>query len=174
MPQETFFQYLDETGAVVLVDRLEKVPEAFRARAREIELPAEEAAALQGALATLDRLSEQVGGGVAGLRGQALAMARDQDVEPLSFGLGFLAAMLLGVGFWVVRGGLRIAFKLALLVALAALFGGLYFGYVRQSAGLSEGLWSDPGQLLEDAEEARDRLDARQKSAEKELKEGPE
>lgn len=169
MPPETFFQYLDESGALVVVDRLEKVPEGLRDRAKKLELPREEAKAVKDALETLERLQEGLGGKVSGLPGRVESLARDQALEPVSFGLGFLAATLLGVGLWVLRGSVRIAFKLALLVLLAGAAGGLYFGWLRQAAGLSAGAWSHPEELLDEAKKARDRLDERHDSTEKGL-----
>lgn len=169
MPPETFFQYLDDSGALVLVDRLEKVPEGLRDRVKRLELPAREAEAVKGALETLERLEREVGGGMTGLRGQVEAFARDPSVEPVSFGLGFLGATLLGVGFWVVRGSVRLVLKVVALLLLAGLFAGFYFGYVRSAAGLAPGTWTNPRQLLEDARGARERLDERHDSTQKEL-----
>lgn len=145
MPTETFFQYLDASGAVHLVDRLDKVPEAFRGQAHKIELPVAEVAALK----------ETLTGG--------------QSIDPLSFGFGFAAAMALSALLWVVRGTAKLALKLAILVLLGILGTGLYLGYVRRSAGLSEQLLSDPKQLVDDAREAAERLDERRKATEKEL-----
>ncbi len=171
MPGQTFYQYLDASGGVHLVDQLEKVPLHLQEKARKIELPAEEAAALKEALGTFERLEERLGKETSQLEGQVRALTDGREVEPVSFGLGFLSALLLSGLLWLVKGTAKLALKLALLALLGVLLAGLYFGYVRRSAGLSESVLSDPRDLVEDAQRAADRLDARQKSAEKVLRE---
>ena len=171
MPGETFYQYLDPSGAVHIVDRLEKVPAALRDQARKIELPAEEAAAVKEALGTFERLEKSLGKQSSQFQGQVRALTEGHSVDPVSFGLGFLAAALVSVALWAVKGTAKIALKLGLLVLIGVLLAGLWFGYVRRAAGLSQEVLSDPRQLIDDAKRAAKELDARHDSAEKVLRE---
>jgi hypothetical protein len=73
----------------------------------------------------------------------------------------------------VVLGTFRFAFKMALAVALVALVAGLYFGGIRDAAGLTgkkNGPLASPLELVDDAKSAVDQLHQAEKKQERVLK----
>ncbi len=73
--------------------------------------------------------------------------------QPASFGVGALAATLLTV--IILRGGMARKIAGAALIACGLAAGGtFYLGYLRKSAGLGDGAFASPTQIVDDAKNA--------------------
>jgi hypothetical protein len=141
-----YYRFQDATGRVHLVDSIDSVPQALRAHAACIEYRDD------GALLP-SSLSPQ------GLSGYQL------------FGLGFAAALLVAFVFSRLPGTLRVFVRLAIVGGVVALLAGAYFGWLRRSAGQSTAALAGPGALIEDAQNAVAKMNARAQAEQAELKE---
>jgi hypothetical protein len=131
-----FYRYHSNDGRVVIVDSLERVPSADRARAERVELEATPARfpLASEVVAHMDWPSFATGFGV------ALAVA-----ALLSF-FGRGSSRLLG-------------FMVVAAVVLAG--GGAYFGLLRRTSGQSDATFSSPGALIDDARRAVEKANQR-------------
>lgn len=96
------------------------------------------------------------------------------DVHPPSFVFGVATALVLVIGAKLVWGGAKMVLKLAAIAALLFLLSGMYFGWVRRSAGLDTSRMSSPQELIDDARKAAEAAKQRyeeQKAALKKLEE---
>ncbi len=145
---QTFYRYEDQSGRVVIVDSLDKLPNHARERAERVELretpvlPAVPSLTAEGAAKPGFHLG--------------------------SFALGIGAAVLLVViALLVKRSGSLFLAKLLGGAALVALLGGLYLGLLRRSTGQSDEIWSSPGAIVDDARRTVDQAnEARRKQHE--------
>ncbi|MBN1609314.1 MAG: hypothetical protein JW940_21970 [Polyangiaceae bacterium] len=142
-----YYRHEDASGKVTVVDSLEKLPAEVRAKAERVVLTG----------------TPEVRVDPRGHAERATAAPLPFGVDTASFALGLGAGMLSagliglmlsrlsgGAGRWVVRG--------ALTVGLAVLIAGSYFGWVRRTAGIGNGTLASPGQLVQDARDAAERV----------------
>lgn len=129
----------------MIVDSLDAIPAAERARAERISYESSPRAPIQ-----------------------ALDGAR-VGVDWPSFAAGFGCALLLGLVLLVFR---RTSSPFARLIAFAlaaAVIGGSYLGWLRRSTGQSEALLATPSAVIDDARRAVERLQTRNTEQEQQL-----
>jgi hypothetical protein len=147
---QEFYRWVDADGRLHVVSSLEAVPAAERSRAEHVTL--------DGATAL----------GSVPSRSAATSMWQP-DLG--SFSLGFGAALVLGLLFRLLPSGWRGVTRVAVVLGIGALLTGLYLGSIRRAAGVSgAGALASPSALIEDAKAAVQKLDARQKQQEEELR----
>jgi hypothetical protein len=142
----SFFRFTDASGRVHIVDSLDLVPEASRANAEHVRYGEETA---------VNGLPS-----VPGLAGWQI------------FALGFGAAVLIGLLVRHMPGTLRLLVRLAIVAGVVALASGAYFGWIRQTTqqpGTSP--LATPGALIDDAKSAVEKMNARIRTQQAELKE---
>lgn len=141
-----FYRFEDAQGRLHLVDSIQSVPPALRARAVCIEYRAD-----------APDFSRQI--------------AQASPNAARIFWLGALAALLVLLLFWRSPGTRRLATRLAILAGVVALLGGAYFAWLRRNAGLSNDTLATPSALIEDAKAAVAKMNARTEAEQNELKE---
>jgi hypothetical protein len=109
-PVSVYYRWRDAQGLDHIVDSVDKVPEASRASAERV------------ALMTSAR-KEDPATSLFGVR-----------IDWESFGAGFAAAFALGFVFVLARRAKNTYVELAVVVAVAAVIAGVYFGWVRQKS----------------------------------------
>jgi hypothetical protein len=124
----TFYRWRDTQGLEHLVDSIEKVPEASRANAERISMAA---AAV--------RKEQQIGTGTgtATATGTATGAADGTGMGPVrieweSFAAGFATAFVLTFVFVMARRTKKPLLELAVLMAAAAVIGGVYFAWSKR------------------------------------------
>jgi hypothetical protein len=105
-----FYRWKDAQGLEHIVDSMDKVPEASRANAERIAF-----------VAPVVRSDQSTGIG-------------PLKIEWESFSAGFATAFLLGVVFVIARRTKKPVVELAVLVAAAAIIGGVYYAWSKQNA----------------------------------------
>ena len=147
---QAFYRWVDAQGRLHVVSSLDAVPSAERARAEQVTL--------NGATAL---------GEVPGRPAPAAAWQLDYG----SFGLGGGAALVFGLVFRLLPNAWRGFTRVAVVLGVAALLTGLYLGSVRRAAGVtSGGALASPSALIQDAKDAVQKLNERQKQQEEELR----
>ena len=146
-PKDTqaFYRWVDAQGRVHVVTSLDSVPQAARAKA--------ELVTLRGAEET-----------------SPLVAAEAWKPEWGSFAAGFGAAIVLVFLFRLLPNGWKGALRVVVALGLAALLTGAYLGAVRRNAGLPGGAFAAPSALIQDAKDAVNKMNERQKLQEEELK----
>lgn len=145
---QTFYRWVDAKGRVHVVSSLDGVPPADRANAAVVVLNPEDSP-------TLPRMES-----VAGWR-----------PDWVSFAVGFGVALLLAALFTKLPHGLRIVWRVALVVGVGVALTGLYLGMVRGSTvGKSAGAFASPSAFIEDAKGAVEQMNLRQRQQEEELR----
>jgi hypothetical protein len=148
---QMFYRWVDADGRLHVVSSLDAVPLAERPRAERVTL--------NGATA----LEVEHRAGDAGTPAWR--------PEPGSFALGFGVALLLGIVFRMLPNAWRGITRVAVVLVVAALLSGLYLGAIRRAAGVTSGsALAAPSALLEDAKAAVEKLDARQKQQQEQLR----
>jgi hypothetical protein len=147
-----YYRFEDASGRVHLVDSIDSVPQALRAHATCIEFR-DEPTQLPS---IVSRGSSLVPHGLSGYQ---------------TFGLGFAAALLVALLFSRLPGTRRLVVRLALLGGVVALLAGVYFGWLRRTAGQSSDTFAGPGALIEDTKAAVAKMNARSQAEQAELKE---
>ena len=146
-----YYRFLDSTGRIHLVDSIDSVPQALRARAECIQYSGSEQSS------AVSRVKALVPQGASGWQ---------------TFGLGFVTAVIAVLVFKRLPGTFRIFLRLAIAFGVVALLGGLYLGYIRRmTQPSSTDTLATPGALIDDAKQAVDQLNARMKAQQEELKE---
>ena len=141
-----FYRFEDANGRLHIVDSLDLVPHALRGGADRVHY--DEQTAVNGLPAAT------------GLTGRQI------------FAAGVAAALLLVLLFKYLPGTGRFVTRLALMGVVVALLGGAYFGYLRRTTQPSSGaLFATPGTLVEDAKGAVEKMNARIRAQQAELKE---
>jgi len=141
-----FYRFEDAQGRLHLVDSIDSVPQALRARAVCIEYRAD-----------ATDFSRQI--------------AQAGPNAPRILGLGAAAALLALLVFWRFPSTRRVAARLAILAGVVALLGGAYFAWLRRNAGLSNDALATPSALIDDAKAAVAKMNARTHAEQNELKE---
>jgi len=141
-----FYRFQDASGRVHLVDSIDSVPHALRARAACIQYPVDQP-------------------------GLASSLAPPWLSGYQMFGLGFGAALLVAFVFSRLPGSLRLFVRLAIVAGVAALLVGGYFGWVRHTALQSNDALAGPGTLIDDAKSAVAKMNARIQAEQAELQE---
>jgi hypothetical protein len=138
-----YYRFDDAQGRLHIVDSLDQVPKPLRARAERIEL-----------VAPSNKPTSWLSG-----------------THWTSFGLGAGAALALVLVFWSMRRGWNPLLKLALVIGVAALLAGAYFGSIRRQSGQSDSVLASPSALIDDARRAVDQANRRNQEQEEALKE---
>jgi hypothetical protein len=149
-----FYRYQDASGRVHIVDSLDLVPMAQQSRAERVQY--------DDWTSTGSSPYQQV---INTLR-PAHGLSSWQ-----TFGLGVGAAMLLAFVFRRLPSSFNLVLRLAIVVGAVALLGGAYLGWARRNAGLPSAMLASPELLLEDAKHAVEKMNARTKQQQAELKE---
>jgi hypothetical protein len=146
---QAFYRWIDADGRLHVVSSLDAVPPADRGRAERVTLNG--ATALESVPTAAATPSWRPDGG--------------------SFALGFGSALLLALLFRLLPNAWRGLTRIAVVLGIAALLTGLYLGSIRRAAGVSgAGALATPSALIEDAKAAVQKLDARQKQQDEELR----
>jgi hypothetical protein len=142
----TFYRYRDAQGRPVLVDALSKVPSSARGSLESITLspPAS---------------------------GSSLPSAITRDLHWPSFAAGAACVLVLGLVFFGSRLVRSRGARVALSVAVLALGAAAYFGWVRRLAGEGEALLASPAALIDDARNAVDKMNERNREQQRVLQE---
>lgn len=170
-PDQVFYTYEGPDGRVQLVDSLEKLPPAVRAKAKR--------SVFEGDRSAPDTLGELLSG-----RDAARDTPNDgptavsvTSVHVPSFALGVAAG--LGVFFilrWLSRPsptsfGKRLVGSLALTAGLVAVLSALYLGWLRRSSGQTDGLVATPSEVIDDAKRTMQLVEERRRAEQKQLDE---
>jgi hypothetical protein len=140
-----YYKFQDSSGRVHIVDSLESVPQALRPQAQSIAYAA-----------------PPIG---------AASLAQPGLSSWQMFGLGFCAALLVVLVFKRLPGTLRVVLRLAIAAGIACLLAGGYLGWLRRATGQGSGSLASPQQIIEDAQNAVAKMNARQAADQAELKE---
>lgn len=189
------YRYPGEGGDWIYVNDLSFVPKPHRDAAERVVLSAPTTAAkegegkgldlsgqaaaleaeVEGALQALPKKAREVGR--QGRRSAEAAQREIGDVVPFvkeldlpSVAVGFAMAL----GFWLlsllIRRSGRLLFKVGLVLAMVALVAGAYFGWLRRTAGLSDGHLASPAAVVDDAKKAAKQMQDRLQKNERILK----
>jgi len=141
-----FYRFQDSSGRVHIVDSLDLVPQAQRSSAERV------------------RYDEQTS--VSGLVPSPHGLSTWQ-----AFGLGIGVAFLLGLLFRRLPGTFRLVLRFAIVAGVGALIAGAYFGLLRRATHQSGDALAGPGALIDDAKNAVEKMNARVRAQQAELKE---
>lgn len=144
---EQYYRFVDASGHVYIASSLEALPADAQGKAELVELSPDAVK------------KEHLLGGPAPFR-----------IDGWSFASGVAAALLLTLIFRQLPTGMRWVSKLALMVGLALLGVGLYLGYLRQSTGAGSGPLASPSALIQDAKDAVEKVQQRQRERDAELR----
>jgi hypothetical protein len=124
--EQTFFRFTDQSGRIVIVDSKDKLPKSAQANAQRLELS----------------------GAAAGTKPPSEA-----DLSLPSLGLGVALGIVCTVGtlFLFRRAGAGFIAKVFGGLAIAALLGGLYLGWLTRATGQSDQLLSSPADIIDNA-----------------------
>jgi hypothetical protein len=150
-----FYRFTDAKGTVHIVDSLDGVPTAQRERAERVQY--DDWTPVNG-----DRSHQ----GIASVLHRADALSGWQ-----MFGLGATTVLLMALLFRLLPGARGPVLRLVLVLCVVALLGGAYLGWTRRVAQQSNDLLSSPGAMIEDAKSAVDKMNARIKEQQAQLKE---
>jgi hypothetical protein len=140
-----YYRFRDASGRTHIVDSLDSVPQASRPQAQRIEYqPQPEPSALQlpHTLSTWQ-----------------------------TFGLGFVAALLVVFLFRRLPGTMRLVLRLSIIGAVFVLLGGAYLGWMRRTTGQSRDALASPTAIIDDAKSAVEKMNARMAAEQAEIKE---
>jgi hypothetical protein len=142
-----FFRFTDQSGRVHIVDSLDLVPKAARGAAERVRYGEE--TALNGRPTVPGLASWQI------------------------FALGMGAALLIGLLFRRLPGLLGTLVRVAIVAGVLLLASGAYFGFIRRTTQQSGGgvALATPGALIDDAKSAVEKMNARMRAQQAELKE---
>jgi hypothetical protein len=167
-----FYRYEAPDGRIVIVDSASKLPPAARDRAERIDMS-------QGGVGeeryTVVESTETEADAAPGQETTASFESFFPEVDSPSFGLGLgsgllIAALLLGVATGSGSGRFaRKLFGFALACGIGLVLLGGYFGYLRHIGGGGEGGAASPQQLVEDAREAVEDMNQRQRERDEQL-----
>jgi hypothetical protein len=141
-----FYRYHDESGRLVIVDSLARVPSSARGAVETVEL-----APAPGLLALPTRFA--------------------QDFHGPSFIAGAAAALALGLVWLLLRrsqGGRVVRWVLLAGVVMAG--SGAYLGWVRRTTGQGDSLVASPAALIDDARSAVQKMNERSREQQQVLK----
>jgi hypothetical protein len=143
-----FYRFQDASGRVHIVDSLDLVPMAQRGRVERVSY--DEQTSVNGLLPAHGPNGWQM------------------------FALGVGAALLLALLFRRLPNTMRFVLRVAIVAGVVALLGSAYFGWARRTARQSNDVLATPGALIDDAKAAVDKMNARIKAQQAELKEAAE
>ena len=150
-----FYRFTDAKGTVHIVDSMDRVPMAERARAERVRY--DDWTPVNG---------EQQYPQFSSLLHRADGLSGWQ-----MFGLGAGTVLLLVLLFRLLPGARGTVLRLAIVLGIAAVLGGAYLGWTRRVAHQSNDLLASPGALIEDAKGAVEKMNARVKEQDTQLKE---
>jgi hypothetical protein len=140
-----FFRFTDQSGRVHIVDSLDLVPQAARGAAERVRYGQE--TALNSLPAVPALASWQI------------------------FALGMGAAVLIGLLFRRLPGLLGTLVRVAIVAGVLLLASGAYFGFIRRTTSGGDVAVATPGALMDDAKSAVEKMNARMRTQQAELKE---
>lgn len=140
-----FYRFEDANGRVHIVDSIDLVPQALRGQAAHVQYNEETS--------------------VNGLPASP-ALAGWQ-----AFALGVGAALLVVFLFRRLPGSLKLVLRLGIMAGVGALAVGAYFGWMRRTTHQSGDALAGPGALLDDAKSAVEKMNARMRVQQEQLKE---
>lgn len=139
---QQFYRYTDPSGRVHIVSSIDSLPPEARGKAELLVLDAAETRQQQAILPTSAPIA----------------------LDGLSFGIGFAAALVLALVYRFMPQSMRWVSRLAVVVGLAAVGAGLYFGYLRKATGAGKSALASPSAFIQDARDAVEHVkDARRK-----------
>lgn len=150
-----FYRFTDSRGTLHIVDSLDSVPAAQRERAERVQYNAESPSNGERPLQQLT---------------SALQHPERLSGWPM-FGLGAAAVLLAVVVFRLLPGAGKTLLRALVALAVVALLGGAYFGWARRVAHQSSDLLASPTTIVEDAKGAVEKMNARLKEQQLQLKE---
>lgn len=174
MQGQEFYRYHDAEGRIVIVDSLNDVPPSARDKTERISYSAAPRSAAAPGGTPAPSGAPSPGAELQGTaaphsdRAPALPFALDWP----SFGAGFGAALLVGLGLLVLRRFSSPLARFAVFAALAALFGGAYLGWLRRSTGQGDALLASPPAVIQDARRAVEQMKQRNQKQEEEIQKG--
>ena len=140
-----FYRFTDASGRVHIVDSLDLVPQAFRAQVEGVHY--EEQTPVNGLPSVASLASWQI------------------------FALGVAATLVVMFVFKRLPGSGRIVVRLGLIGLVVAVVGAAYFGFLRRTTQQSGAAFASPSALIDDAKGAVEKMNARLKAQQAELKE---
>lgn len=173
-PRETFYKFHGTDGTDHIVDSLELVPEKLRASAEKIELKRPAGEPLERARDQLRRAQARAHTGMRAAKnaqhqvGEIVPFVKELDLPSVAVGFaaGLVAVLAMTIAF---RMG-KLFVKLGLVLAIVALVGSAYFGWIQRATGLGKDVLSSPIELIHGAEDAAAKVKQRIKDDEAMLK----
>jgi len=140
-----YYRFQDASGRTHIVDSLADVPQASRAQAQRIEYQQ---------------------------RAQPSVLQLPQTLSTWqTFGLGFVAALLVVFLFRRLPGTMRMVLRVGIIGGVIVLLGGAYLGWMRHATGQSSDALASPRAIIDDAKSAVEKMNARMAAEQTEIKE---
>jgi len=146
--RQQFYRYTDPSGRVHLVSSLDSLPPEARAKAELLVLD------------TADTRQQQA----------ILPTSTPLELDGPSFAIGFAAALVLALVYRFMPPSMRWVSRVAVVVGVAALGTGLYFGYLRQTTGAGTSALASPSAFIQDAKDAVEQVKEARRKQEAELR----
>lgn len=170
-PNQVFYRYEGPDGRVLLVDSLDKLPEAARTKAERLDFPGSEKSALGDAFQGLLPGDATTTPNGASATGSPSGVHWPSFVLGLGAGVGAVLILRWLLGSGSSSFGKRLLVSTALVIGLAALLGGLYLGWLRKSTGQSDSSVATPQQIIDDAKRTVKQVEERRKEQQQQLDE---
>ena len=133
--KQQFYRYTDAEGRVHITTSPDSLPPGARGKADVVVLDAQ---------ATRAEHTVPMGQ-------QGESAKPGFELDGLSFGAGFAAALVLAAIFRMMPEGMRWLPKLAIVGGIAVVGTGLYLGYLRKTTGMGSGPLASPSAIIQDA-----------------------
>lgn len=147
--RQEFYRWEDREGRVHIASSLDDVPAAERARSERVALDGTAAATLP---------ATQVG------------PSSTWKPDLPSAALGLIAGLVLALLLKLLPGKLRWVFSAVLFAVVALLLSFVYLGTIRRATGASDGLLATPSAMIQDAKNAVEQMNERQRRQAEELR----
>lgn len=151
---QTFYRYTDDQGRLHVVDSPSAVPNRYRDHAQRLEMKGR----AETSVGSVDSSAPQ---------GAHAPSVVQPSFHAPSFALGFIAAAMLALVFFAVRGNAKRGAMIVVGAVLAASLVIAYFGLIRRATGTGAQPFSSPTALVEDARKNVDALNEQQRKQEK-------
>jgi hypothetical protein len=152
--KQQFYRYTDAEGRVHITTSPDALPPGARGKAELLVLDA-----------NATRAEHTVPMGE-----QAESPKPGFELDGLSFGAGFGAALLLAAIFRMMPEKMRWLPRLAIVGGIAVVGIGLYLGYLRKTTGMGTGPLASPSAIIQDARATVEGVQQRQREREAELR----